>query len=55
MTLAQLKAAIDELSMLEKPDTPVDIFLWSGREVEVGRVMASVDADGYRAILIHEK
>lgn len=55
MTIAELKAAVDEIARREKPDTPAVIFLWGGRAVEIGKVIPAAYTDGTRQILVHEK
>lgn len=55
MTIAELKAAVDEVACQEAPNTPVVIFLWNGHTVEIGKVVPAAYMDGTRQILVHEK
>ena len=55
MTIAELKAAVDEIARREKPETPAVIFLWSGRALEIGKVALAIYTDGTKQILVHEK
>lgn len=55
MTIEQLKKAVDDLASREKPDTPVEIALWNGRNIEIGKVFVGVYTDGTKKIHVHEK
>lgn len=54
MTLAELKRNIDELSKQEAPETPVEIWLMSGRTLDVGKVAVGIYTNDKRTIGIQE-